>query len=109
MNFIVEVSDIAEMEAKDILFQLMGRPTDAADRWQTQWLDALASLEFMPRKYPLAPENDHYPYEIRQLRFGNYRILFTFKDFDNDGEDDTVWLMRVRHTAQQWLHLENGQ
>ncbi len=35
MNFIVELSEVVEMEADTILLQLMTRPTNAADRWQT--------------------------------------------------------------------------
>ena len=47
--------------------------------------------------------------KVRHLRFNKYRILFTIKDADGDGEDDTAVVLHVRHTAQQWLHLEEKQ
>ena len=94
------------MDIENIYLNLMGRSPEFAERWRDELDDAIASLQFMPRKCPFAPENDHYPFEMRHMRFNKYRLLFTIKDMDGDGQEDTVWIVRVRHAAQQWLHLE---
>jgi len=58
----------------------------------------------MPKRCPLAPENEYYPEEIRQLlygrRQGRYRILFTI-------EQRTVTILHVRHGAQRYIHEED--
>ena len=36
-------------------------------------------LGVVPRAFPLAPENDEFSEEIRQMIVGRYRVLFTIK------------------------------
>lgn len=36
-------------------------------------------LSLVPRGFPLAPENDEFVEEIRQMMVGRYRVLFTIK------------------------------
>ncbi len=73
----------------------------AAPRAAKEWLDgleaAIATLTEMPARCPLAPENEHFRVEIRQLLYGRYRILFTIAA---PGE---VWVVHIRHTARQVL------
>ena len=55
---------------------------------------AIASLSEMPARCGLAPENENFPFEVRQLLYGSahhrYRILFTI-----DGSMVTV--LHIRH------------
>jgi plasmid stabilization system protein ParE len=49
-----------------------------------QWVRHLRAaifrqLSLMPRGFPLAPENDEFSEEIRQMIVGRYRVLFTIK------------------------------
>jgi hypothetical protein len=48
----------------------------------------------MPARCALAPENEDFPFEVRQLLYGSghhrYRILFTV-------EDDVVSVLHIRH------------
>jgi plasmid stabilization system protein ParE len=49
-----------------------------------QWVRQLRTaaskqLTFVPKGFPLAPEDDEFPEEIRQLVVGRYRVLFTIK------------------------------
>ncbi len=49
-----------------------------------QWVRQLRSaatqqLAVVPKAFPLAPEDDEFSEEIRQLVVGRYRILFTIK------------------------------
>jgi predicted transcriptional regulator len=56
----------------------------------------IASLAVSPARCPLAPENAHFPYEVRHLLYGRrphvYRILFTAKG-------DTVSIPRISVTG----------
>ena len=53
----------------------------AAVAWYDGLVDAVKTLRSFPRRCPLAPENDAFDEEIRQLLYGKsryvYRVLFT--------------------------------
>ena len=80
-------------------FILQDSPEEAA-KWLTNMRAAIASLEYMPRRFPLAPEDRFFAEEIRQLFYGRragiYRVLFTIAG-------DTVSVLHVRHDAQDTL------
>jgi plasmid stabilization system protein ParE len=65
-------------------------------------MKAFRSLEKRPRRCPLAPENAFFEEEIRQLIYGKHRILFTV-------EGETVFVLRVRHSAQDYLKPEENE
>ncbi|MGZ8847753.1 MAG: type II toxin-antitoxin system RelE/ParE family toxin [Pyrinomonadaceae bacterium] len=49
-----------------------------------QWVRQLRTAAFkqlavVPRAFPLAPEDDEFSEEIRQMVVGRYRVLFTIK------------------------------
>ena len=49
-----------------------------AQRWIRDLRDAiLKQLRAIPQAFPLAPENDEFPEEIRQMIVGRYRVIFT--------------------------------
>jgi plasmid stabilization system protein ParE len=79
------------------------RAPQAAARWFAGIVDAINSLEQLPARCPLAPENGHFAEEIRQLLCGArrdvFRILFTI-------QGNTVHVLHIRHGAQQYLHEE---
>lgn len=55
-----------------------GKPE--AKQWLRQLRKAVSEqLAIVPRAFPLAPEDDEFDEEIRQLVVGRYRILFTIK------------------------------
>ncbi|MDJ0734584.1 MAG: type II toxin-antitoxin system RelE/ParE family toxin [Nostocaceae cyanobacterium] len=60
-------------------------------------MDTIATLQEKPRRCALAPENDVFTEEIRQLIYGKsrskYRILFTTRE-------NTVFVLHVRHSSQ---------
>lgn len=70
---------------------------DRAAAWLNGLLDAIQSLSRMPARSSLAPENEYFDEEIRQLLYGKqrrvYRILFTIRD-------NEVYILFVRHSAQ---------
>ena len=63
--------------------------------WHFEIEEAAFSLEESPFRCPLAPENELFPEEIRQLIFQPYRILFTVRK-------TTVHILRVWHSRRDW-------
>ena len=59
--------------------------------------EKIRTLKRLPRRCPLAAEDDKFPEEIRELLHGRrqqiYRVLFTIRE-------DTVHVLYVRHGAQ---------
>ena len=46
-----------------------------AEAWLDGVVDAIQTLSSFPRRCPLAPEDDAFDVEIRQLLYGDFRIL----------------------------------
>ncbi len=107
MPYRIEITDVAEMELQDILFWFIARSPEQAGRWQQGLEHAIGSLRELPTRCPLAPENDAFEVEIRQLLYGRYRVLFTCVDEDGDGRQETVRILHVRHSARRRLN-ESG-
>lgn len=99
----VEIKESAEAEVEQAYFWIMGRFPETADRWYAGLLDTIAQLSFLPRRNPIAPENDSFPeITLRQRLYGcgrnAWRILFFVQD-----NADTVWVLHVRHSARRLL------
>ena len=51
-----------------------------AQQWVRQLRTAVSKqLRVLPKGFPLAPEDDEFSEEIRQMVVGRYRVLFTIK------------------------------
>ena len=51
-----------------------------AQQWVRQLRTAVSKqLSVMPKGFPLAPENDEFDEEIRQMIVGRYRVLFAVR------------------------------
>jgi plasmid stabilization system protein ParE len=95
MIFRVETTPSAEREAQAILEWLLDRRAgETGLRWFLNLEQAIQSLSHFPERCSLAPENERFPFEVRQLLYGRrthiYRILFTI-------EQDTVYVLHIRH------------
>lgn len=88
----------AEIEAAYLHIR-QDSPANAAS-WRAGLRDAAATLEAFPERCRLAPENGPFEFEIRQLLYGNYRLLFTVRD-------DAVVILHVRHGAREWMKPED--
>ena len=64
--------------------------------WYFDIQQAIESLSESPARCPFAPERKTHGLDIRHLLFEKYRILFVI-------EDESVYVLRVRHGAQQTL------
>jgi len=64
----------------------------------------------MPKRCPIARENEYFTNEIRQLLYGKgrnlYRILFTIVEGENIS---TVRILHIRHAAQQTLGMSEDE
>ena len=99
MTFRIEVSAQAERDADAILEWLQSEYAgETGARWFRELGNAIESLSKFPERCPLAPENSLFPFEVRQLFYGNrphvYRILFTI-------ESDRVYVLHIRHGRRQ--------
>jgi plasmid stabilization system protein ParE len=50
-----------------------------ARKWHSEIVKAIKTLAEFPERQPIAPENDEFDEEIRQMVYGRYRVLFTIR------------------------------
>lgn len=105
MKYRIEISSVAEAEA-DQAFLWMSQVTspEKARQWYQGLLKSIESLLQMPKRCPLARENEYFSQEIRQLLYGrgrnSYRILFTILE---NQESSIIRILHIRHAAQETL------
>ena len=82
MTYTVELTATAESsileQAQYIAIE--GQAPENARRWLERVWDAVDSLEHLPRRGVIAPEDKYLPYEVRMLVVGSHLILFTIDD-----------------------------
>src|SRR5690349_15095605 len=98
---IVQASAQAEIEAA---YEWLARRAPAtAVRWYGRLVKAIETLADNPLRCSLAPEDEYFPEEIRNLLYGkrksNYRVIFTVRG-------DTVHVLHFRRGARQVLKPE---
>lgn len=98
----VEPTDKALVDAGEAYFWINEQSEGAALRWYDGLMKAFRSLERNPLRCALAPESVFFEEDVRQLIYGRYRILYTV-------EGETVYVLRVRHGAQEYLKPEDGE
>lgn len=91
-----------EKELEDIFAWIAKQSPQAATNWYNSCLNAIYSLEAVPQRRAVAPENEDFEIEIRQLIHGNYRILFTI-------QDDAVHVLHVRHGARDYMRPDDPE
>ncbi len=94
--YTVIIEQPAIVEAEEAYLYIRKDKPMAADRWFNGLVEAINSLEEMPRRCPLAPENDFFDEEIRHLIYGSYRVLYTI-------DENSVHVLHVRHGARRYL------
>jgi plasmid stabilization system protein ParE len=99
MSFRVEITTEAEGDLDSILAWLISEHAGGTGlRWFEALEDAIATLAEFPERCSVAPESRLFPFEVRQLLYGNkphiYRVLFTI-------EEKTVYVLHVRHGRRQ--------
>jgi plasmid stabilization system protein ParE len=96
MKYRAEITAPAEAELQ-AAYQWIARDSPAAaERWRKGIYDVARSLETLPFRYGLAPENAAVDFELRQYVYKSHRILYTVID-------KTVYILHVRHGARQFM------
>jgi len=85
----------AELNMEDVYLYIKDDSPQNASNWYQRINEAILSLEEMPFRCPLAPEDSYFDEEIRHLIVGKYRIIYTI-------DDDTVFVFKVKRCSQQW-------
>jgi len=103
MTFRVEITAEAESNLDSILSWLISEHAgDTGFRWFEALEAGIETLAEFPERCALAPESRLFPFEVRQLLYGNkphlYRILFTV-------HDKTVYVLHVRYRRRQLVGL----
>ena len=80
MRYEVVVQPVAEAELEEAYRYIWKDSPERAARWHVELLMMAETLSRMPQRCSLAPENDAFVEEIRQLLFGSYRLLFMILD-----------------------------
>jgi plasmid stabilization system protein ParE len=75
------------------------RSAEQAERWYDGFAKAIIALGDHPLRYPLARENDQFPYDVRVMNYGvgshpTHRALYTVRP-------DAVVVLSIRSCAQQ--------
>jgi plasmid stabilization system protein ParE len=96
MAFRVEISPSALADVEEAFLYIQQDFPLKAEEWYDGLVNAILSLEKFPNRCPLASESEEIGREIRQLLYSKYRILFSVTG-------DVVQVLRVRHTARDWL------
>lgn len=96
MNHRVEVTATAEAEAYEIYRYIAEDLSRNAARWYDRLAKAIESLNQFPKRCRRAAESGAFGEEIRQLRFGHYRILFIIRA-------RTVFVLHIRHGARRFM------
>ncbi len=96
MSYKVEFTEQAQAEAREAARWIAEYSPEEATLWYFDLIEAVESLENFPARCPLAPESKTFRTKIRHLLFGKYRVLFII-------EDETVYVLHVRHSARKPL------
>jgi plasmid stabilization system protein ParE len=101
VTYRVIVTPTADDEAMQAVRWYAERSPDAAQHWYDGLARAIESLTWMPTRCPVSPDDSEaLGCEVRILLYGRhpgvYRILFSIVG-------DTVWILRIRHSARDLL------
>lgn len=106
MSYVVVVTEQAAHEMEEAAaWWARERSVEQAERWYAGIRQAISTLNQRPERYPTAPENSDFSYELRELHYGlgarpTHRVVFTIVK-------QTVIVLAVRHGAQDQLHPDD--
>ena len=97
--FKVHISPTVEDEIEHYVHEIAKDSINNALKWYGGILAKISTLNKSPARCPYANEMAFHDYEIRNLIFGNYRILFHIKG-------QTVQVLHVKHGKMKRRPLE---
>ena len=100
MTYRVELADRAARDLELLYLEKNAVESQAAARWYNRLDEAVSALGRFPNRCPVAPESRKMKRQLRQLLFGKkphvYRVIFEI-----DEQQETVWVLTIRHAARQ--------
>jgi plasmid stabilization system protein ParE len=92
----VEITDAALAEAEEYVQFILKQSNDdqAALNWRDGLIEAITSLQNLPGRCPLVPEQRHFAVELHQLLYASHRIIFRI-------EPGLVTVVRIYHAARK--------
>jgi plasmid stabilization system protein ParE len=107
MKFNAQLLWRAERDLDRILTWLNQRSPQGAANWLRAWDQTFLTLKSSADEYPLAPESEGWPFEVRQILFRtrkgrDYRALFTIQGTE-------VLVMHIRGPGQDLVAPEEMQ
>ena len=106
MNLPVAITDRAfdELNA-GYVWWAENRSADQALQWYNGFMAQIKALNENPTQFPIAAENEEFPYEVRQRNYGlggslTHRAVFTIRP-------DMVLVLRIRHLAQDKISADD--
>ena len=102
MSFPVVFSQQAACELEEAAdWWVEHRDPAQSARWYSGFSEKIASLSEDPVRFPLADENDDFPYSIRELHYGfssrpTHRAIYTITN-------ENVVVLTIRHIARDRL------
>ena len=100
MAYKVEILPGALQDIEDLFRWLSTDSPGTATKWFTGLQETFDKLEYMPARFPLAPESEIVGAEVRHCIYRrNYRVLFMISG-------QVVRIHHVRHSARQWMTEE---
>jgi toxin ParE1/3/4 len=98
MGFAVSITARAERDLENVYSYIDAERTDAAFAWSRGLVEKIFTLETMPNRNPVAPENSR----LRHMLYGNkpdvYRIIYRV-----DERSKLVEIIHIRHGAMKGL------
>ena len=107
MTYQVRITAKAEQDVEGVLRWFHEQlAATAGQRWVTQLLAKISTLENHPQRCRFANEAVEFGSELRELQFGRrrgtYRILFEI-------HGQTVYILHIRHSARDTLRKSDLQ
>src|SRR5438046_9658410 len=106
MKYLVVVQPSAQAEIEAAYEWIAERAPRTAIRWYNRLLKAIGSLADNPERCSLAPEDEYFPEEIRNLLYGKrrnaYRVIFTIRG-------DTVHVLHFRRGVRRVRKPKGGE
>ncbi len=86
----IDIALVAEKEIEGFYLYIAEDSPANAERWYFAIYDKIQTLTNFPTRSPIADENYFYDFEIRNLIFGEYRVLYRIKK-------NMVQILHVKH------------
>ncbi len=92
-KFRVRITRAAERDIEEIWNFISDDSTEAAGKFTRRLEEQIKTLERLPERCPLIPENEILGTRYRHLLYGNYRTVFRIAK-------NTIYVIRVIHGAR---------